>query len=67
MALRDEILKIRAEREQIALRMDEIRIRHEMESKDAQASGFLLSELYCLVNLNYRNAIASTQQSMTLS
>jgi hypothetical protein len=36
LALREEILRIRAEREQIALRMDEIRIKHENESKEAQ-------------------------------
>lgn len=33
--LRDEILRIRAEREQVALRMDAIRIRHEADSKEA--------------------------------
>ncbi|KAH6853875.1 hypothetical protein B0I37DRAFT_440966 [Chaetomium sp. MPI-CAGE-AT-0009] len=35
LTLRDEILQIRAEREQVALRMDAIRIRHEAESKQA--------------------------------
>ncbi|KAL2023236.1 hypothetical protein VTK56DRAFT_3359 [Thermocarpiscus australiensis] len=35
LALRDEILRIRAERDQVALRMDAIRIRHEAESKEA--------------------------------
>jgi hypothetical protein len=34
--LREEILRIRAEREQVALKMDEIRIRHENETKKAQ-------------------------------
>ncbi|RDL30997.1 uncharacterized protein BP5553_09786 [Venustampulla echinocandica] len=35
-ALRDEILRIRAERQQVAVRMDEIRINHEDEAKRAQ-------------------------------
>ncbi|KAH6650625.1 hypothetical protein F5144DRAFT_477899 [Chaetomium tenue] len=35
LTLRDEILQIRAEREQVALRMDAIRIRHEADSKQA--------------------------------
>lgn len=33
---RQELLRIRAEREQIALRMDEVRIKHESRSKAAQ-------------------------------
>ncbi|KAE9366873.1 hypothetical protein N431DRAFT_384876 [Stipitochalara longipes BDJ] len=36
LGLREEILRIRAEREQVALKTDEIRIRHENESKKAQ-------------------------------
>jgi hypothetical protein len=43
LTLRDEILQIRAEREQVALRMDAIRIRHEADSKQALVS--LLSSL----------------------
>lgn len=35
MELRTEILRIRAEREQVALRMDAVRIKHEAETKDA--------------------------------
>ena len=35
LSLRDEILRVRAERDQVALRMDAIRIRHEAESKEA--------------------------------
>jgi hypothetical protein len=36
LGLREDILRIRAEREQVALRMDEVRIRHEKETKLAQ-------------------------------
>lgn len=36
LSLRDEIRRARAERQEVALRMDEIRIRHETESKHAQ-------------------------------
>ncbi len=36
LALREKILKVRAERQKVALRMDEIRIQHERESRDAQ-------------------------------
>ena len=36
LGLRAEILRIRAEREQVALRMDEIRIKHENETKSFQ-------------------------------
>lgn len=35
LSLRDEILRVRAERDQVALRMDAIRIRHEAESREA--------------------------------
>lgn len=35
LALREEILRVRAERDQVALRMDAVRIRHEAESKEA--------------------------------
>ena len=36
LRLREEILRIRAEREQVALRMDEIRSKHENETKSFQ-------------------------------
>ncbi|KUJ09550.1 uncharacterized protein LY89DRAFT_627717 [Mollisia scopiformis] len=36
LRLRDEILRIRAEREQVALHMDEVRIKHENAKMDAQ-------------------------------
>ncbi|KAF4633654.1 hypothetical protein G7Y89_g4463 [Cudoniella acicularis] len=36
LRLRDEILRVRAERQQLALKMDEIRMKHENESKKAQ-------------------------------
>lgn len=35
LALRDEILSIRAERDQVGLRMDAVRIKHEADSKEA--------------------------------
>ncbi|KAK4128689.1 hypothetical protein N657DRAFT_639178 [Parathielavia appendiculata] len=40
LTLRDNILRIRAEREQVALRMDAIRIRHEADSKEALVRSF---------------------------
>ncbi|KAK1754929.1 hypothetical protein QBC47DRAFT_461024 [Echria macrotheca] len=46
LALRDEILRIRAEREQVALRMDAIRIRHEAESKEAMRHISLSSAMH---------------------
>lgn len=36
--LREDILRIRAEREQVALRLDEVRIRHEKEKTEALVS-----------------------------
>ncbi|KAK6613924.1 AT hook domain-containing protein-like protein [Botrytis cinerea] len=36
LSLREEILRVRAEREKVALRMDGIRIAHEKNSHDAQ-------------------------------
>ena len=36
--LREEVLQVRKEREQVALRMDEIRMKHEREKTDAQVS-----------------------------
>lgn len=38
LLLREEILRVRAEREKVALRMDEIRIAHEKESTEAHVS-----------------------------
>lgn len=35
LTLRDEILRIRAERDQVGLRMDAVRIKHEADSKEA--------------------------------
>lgn len=35
LTLRDDILRIRAEREQVALRMDAVRIQYEADSKEA--------------------------------
>ncbi|KAL7926262.1 hypothetical protein ACQKWADRAFT_282241 [Trichoderma austrokoningii] len=36
MALREEILRIKAEREQVALRMDAIRIKHEADARESK-------------------------------
>ncbi|KAL7963903.1 hypothetical protein V8C34DRAFT_266890 [Trichoderma compactum] len=36
MALREEIMRIKAEREQVALRMDAIRIKHEADSRESK-------------------------------
>ncbi|KAH7313661.1 hypothetical protein B0I35DRAFT_480333 [Stachybotrys elegans] len=36
LALREEILRLKAEREQVALRMDEVRIKHEQDSSDSK-------------------------------
>jgi hypothetical protein len=36
--LREDLLRLRTEREQLALRMDEVRIKHENSSKEAQVS-----------------------------
>jgi hypothetical protein len=38
IALRNEIIRIRAEREQVALKMDAVRIRHEKENKQSLVS-----------------------------
>ena len=37
-ALREEILRIRAERDEVALKTDAVRVKHEVESKAAQVS-----------------------------
>ncbi|KAI9170801.1 Protein MNN4 [Paramyrothecium foliicola] len=36
LTLREEILRLKAEREQVALQMDEIRIKHEVDTKEAK-------------------------------
>ncbi|KAK2073873.1 hypothetical protein P8C59_008117 [Phyllachora maydis] len=46
LGLREEILRIRAEREQVALRMDVIRARHETESKEASRHFKLSSDMH---------------------
>lgn len=35
LTLRDDILKLKAEREQVALRMDAIRTKHEVDTKES--------------------------------
>lgn len=36
MTLREEIMRIKAEREQVALRMDAIRIKHEADTRESR-------------------------------
>lgn len=48
MALREEIMRIKAEREQVALRMDAIRIKHEA---DARESKVRIVEVLCKANI----------------
>ncbi|KAL2060714.1 hypothetical protein VTL71DRAFT_9355 [Oculimacula yallundae] len=45
-ALREEILQVRKEREQVALRMDEIRMKHETEKTDAQSRESLNTSIH---------------------
>jgi hypothetical protein len=48
LALRDEILRIRAERDEVAARKDAIRIKHEAESNEALVRvSRLLQPLLC--------------------
>ncbi|ESZ97443.1 hypothetical protein SBOR_2132 [Sclerotinia borealis F-4128] len=46
LSLREEILRVRAAREKVALRMDEIRITHEKDSHDAQQREVLNSTVH---------------------
>ncbi|TVY42466.1 hypothetical protein LOCC1_G005513 [Lachnellula occidentalis] len=46
LALRDDTLRIRAERQQVALQMDEIRIRHENEGNKAQTRDTVNTAVY---------------------
>ena len=46
-ALREEVLQVRKEREQVALRMDEIRLKHEREKTDAQVGVENAKQLSC--------------------
>lgn len=39
LELREEILRLKAEREQVALRMDAVRIKHEEDAKKSTVSG----------------------------
>jgi hypothetical protein len=41
--LREEILRIRAERDQVALRLDSARAKHEVTSKEALVSACLMT------------------------
>lgn len=38
VTLRDEILRLKGEREQVALRMDAVRLRHETNTKESTVS-----------------------------
>ncbi|KAE8447012.1 hypothetical protein EG329_011146 [Mollisiaceae sp. DMI_Dod_QoI] len=46
LRLRDDILRIRAEREQVALRMDEVRMKHENERTKAQNRDTLNTQVH---------------------
>ncbi|TVY34120.1 hypothetical protein LSUB1_G006180 [Lachnellula subtilissima] len=46
LGLRDDILRIRAERQQVALQMDEIRMRHESEGNKAQTRDTVNTAVY---------------------
>ncbi|KAF8848969.1 hypothetical protein BDZ45DRAFT_810359 [Acephala macrosclerotiorum] len=46
LRLREDVLRIRAEREQVALRMDEVRIRHEKERNKAQSRDTLNNNVH---------------------
>ena len=48
IALRKEILGIRAEREQVALKMDAIRTQHETESQEALVSAAIQCAFYMM-------------------
>jgi hypothetical protein len=38
LSLREEILRLKAEREQVALKMDAVRIKHEEDTKESKVS-----------------------------
>lgn len=40
LSLREEILRLKAEREQVALRMDAVRIKHEADTEESAVSQF---------------------------
>lgn len=42
LSLREEILRLKAEREQVALKMDAVRIKHEEDTKESKVSCPLL-------------------------
>lgn len=60
LALRQEILEIRAEREQVALKMDAVRIKHEEESKGVLVCSHCLSYRQSC----YTNSLAGTYQPL---
>ncbi len=61
LGLREEILRIRAEREQVALRMDDIRIKHENEKEMAQVCR---SPLSYACNGTYPNCVFKGRDSL---
>lgn len=67
LGLREEILRIRAERDQVSLRMDAIRIKHEVDSKEALV-GFLfriiVAEYFLLDLLTLLPATSVTYRSL---
>lgn len=60
MTLREEIMRIKAEREQVALRMDAIRIKHEADTRESKVR--IVKVLYkasMYANKNTYNSIVS--------
>lgn len=48
MTLREEIMRIKAEREQVALRMDAIRIKHEADTRESKVR---IVKVLCKANM----------------
>lgn len=48
MALREDIMRIKAEREQVALRMDAIRIKHEADTRESKVR---IVQVSCKANM----------------
>ncbi|KAK0632260.1 hypothetical protein B0T14DRAFT_27297 [Immersiella caudata] len=63
LSLRDAILRVRAERDQVALRMDAIRIKHEAESREALRHISLSSAMHD-IDLVVEKGLAAEELSM---
>lgn len=53
ITLRNEILRVRAEREQVALKMDAVRLRHEVDSRDSLVSSLSSHTKRLVMSANY--------------